>query len=138
MSAPRFLALSILLLTVIGPREIIAAEPDPIRVVWSDGHRSEVSEKQLKQHALSSKHPEYPREARRAHLEGSGFFVLNIDKRTGAVASVDIEKSTGSKVLDGYATSAFKTWRFKPGVFVRVRMPSVFYMRYYDNPWVFF
>lgn len=137
MSAPPSVALSILLLAIAGPLEIVAAEPDPIKVVWSDGRRSEISEKELKQHAVSSKRPEYPKEARRARLEGAGIFGLNIDKRTGAVTSVDIEQSTGSKLLDGYATSAFKTWRFKPGVFLRVRMPSVFYMQHYENPWVF-
>lgn len=129
---------SILLLAMAGPLEVAAAEPDPIRVVWSDGRKGEISEKQLKQNALSSKHPEYPKEARRAKLEGAGIFVLNVDKRTGAVITIDIEQSTGHKVLDGYALSAFMTWRFKPGVFLRVRMPSVFYMRHYENPWVFF
>jgi TonB family protein len=132
------LFVSILLLAMAGPLELVAAEPDPIRVVWSDGRKSEISEKQLKQHALSSRHPEYPREARRARLEGAGIFVLNIDKRTGAVSTIDIEQSTGHKVLDGYALSAFKTWRFNPGVFLKVRMPSVFYMQHYENPWVFF
>jgi TonB family protein len=129
---------SILLLALAAPLELVAAEPDPIRVVWSDGRKSEITEKQLKQHALSSKHPEYPREARRSKLEGAGIFVLNIDKRTGAVTTIDVEKSTGHKVLDGYALSAFKTWRFRPGVFLQVRMPSVFYMQHYENPWVFF
>ena len=125
MSARLFIAFS-----------IIAAQPDPIRVVWVDGHRSEMSEGELKRNTVSSKRPEFPIEARRAGLSGAGIFALNIDRKTGAVTSVDIETSTGSKVLDSYATAAFNTWRFKPGAFLRVRMPSAFNMRP-QNPWVF-
>jgi len=125
-------------LVMAGRLEVFGAQPDPIRVVWADGRRSEVSEGQLKQSIISSKRPDYPIEARRARLSGAGVFVLNVDKRTGVVTSVDIETSTGSKVLDGYATTAFNTWRFKPGVFLQVRMPSAFNMRRPENPWVFF
>ena len=132
-----FIPFSILMLLVAGRLESAADQPDPVKVVWGDGHRSEVSEKELKQYTVSSKRPEYPIEARRARLEGAGIFVLNIDKKTGAVTGVDIERSTGSKLLDGYATSAFKTWRFKPGMFLRVRMPSAFNIIRPVNPWVF-
>jgi TonB family protein len=135
MSARLLIAFSILLLLAAG-RGGIAAQPDPIRVVWGDGHRSEISEGDLKRNTVSLKRPEYPIEARRARLSGAGIFVLNVDKKTGAVTSVDVETSTGSKLLDGYATTAFNTWRFKPGTFLRVWMPSAFNMRP-QNPWVF-
>jgi TonB family protein len=137
MRARFFIPFSILMLLVSGRLESAADRPDAISVVWGDGHRSEVSEGQLKQNTVSSKRPEYPMEARRARLSGAGIFILNIDKRTGAVTGVEIETSTGSKLLDGYATSAFNTWRFKPGAFLRVRMPSAFNMRRPENPWVF-
>ncbi len=137
MRACFFIPFSILMLLVAGRLESAADRPDAISVIWGDGHRSEVSEGQLKQNTVSSKRPEYPMEARRARLSGAGIFILNIDKRTGAVTGVEIETSTGSKLLDGYATSAFNTWRFKPGAFLRVRMPSAFNMRRPENPWVF-
>jgi TonB family protein len=137
MPARCFIPFSILVLLVAGRLESAAEGPDAITVVWGDGHRSGVSERQLTQYTVSSKRPEYPIEARRARLSGAGIFVLNIDKRTGAVTGVDIETSTGNKLLDGYATSAFNTWRFKPGAFLRVRMPSAFNMRRPENPWVF-
>ncbi len=137
MPARFFIPFSILMLLFAGRLESASERPDPIRVVWGDGHRSEVSEGELKQYIVSSKRPEYPIEARRARLSGAGVFVLNVDKRTGAVATVDIETSTGSKLLDGYATSAFRTWRFKPGAFLRIRMPSAFNIRRPENPWVF-
>ena len=137
MRARFFITFAILMLSVAGRLESAAERPDAIAVVWGDGHRSGVSEGELKQYTVSSKRPEYPIEARRARLTGIGVFVLNIDKRTGAVTSVDVETSTGSKVLDGYATNAFKTWRFKPGAILRVRMPSAFNIRRPENPWVF-
>jgi TonB family protein len=137
VAARFFIPFSILMLSVAGRLESAAEQPDRVRVVWDDGHRSEVSERELKQYIVSSKRPEYPIAARRSRLEGAGIFVLNIDKKTGAVTGVDIERSTGSKLLDGYATSAFNTWRFKPGTFLRVRMPSAFIITRPVNPWVF-
>jgi TonB family protein len=139
MSARVLAAFSILI--IAGRLEAIAAaagnQPDPIRVTWADGHQSEVTEKELKRHAVFSVRPDYPIEARRARLEGAGFYVMNIDKKTGAVTKVDIETSAGNKVLDGYATTAFSKWRFKPGVLVRVRMPSAFIIWRPANPWVY-
>ena len=128
------------ILVIAGRLEVIAADsaqPDPIRVVWKDGRRSEISEKELKQHAVWSEHPEYPISARRAKISGAGVYVLHVDKKTGLVTQVDIELSTGSKTLDLYATSAFKRWRFVPGVFLEVRMPSAFHSARPENPWVY-
>jgi len=135
--------LSIPMLVVASRLEVIAAQPaqptqpDTIRVVWKDGRRSEISEKDLKQYTLWSERPEYPISARRAKITGVGVFVLHVDKTTGAVARVDIEISTGSKLLDLHATNAFKKWRFVPGTIIEVRMPSAFQLRRAENPWVF-
>jgi TonB family protein len=137
MSGRFLIPFSILMLSVTGRLEAAGQEPDAVNVVWADGHKSKVTEGELKQYTVSSKRPDYPMEARRARLSGAGIFVLNVDKRTGAVTSVDTETSTGSKVLDSYATSAFSAWRFKPGTFLKVRMPSVFNVRRPANPWVF-
>jgi TonB family protein len=117
--------------------EVIAAEPDRVRVVWKDGHKSEMSEKELKQYTSFSIRPEYPMEAQRAKITGAGIYLLYIDKITGGVARVEIETSAGSKLLDGYATTAFKRWQFKPGTFVQVRMPCAFNILRPINPWVF-
>jgi TonB family protein len=137
MPASWFIPFAILMALVAGRLQSATPVPEAITVVWGDGHRSGVSEKQLLQYTVSSKRPQYLISARRARLSGAGIFILNIDKRSGAVTSVDIETSTGSKVLDGYATTAFSTWRFKPGTFLQVRMPSAFNMRRPENPWVF-
>ncbi len=60
--------------------------------------------------------PEYPVQARREHLSGAGLLVLWVDRKTGVVTSVTVEKSTGHKILDDAGIRAFSQWRFKPGV----------------------
>lgn len=78
--------------------------------------------------AVSAPRPEYPYEARRAKLTGSGVCVMTVDTGSGAVTSAVMAQSTGSPVLDNAATSAFKRWRFKPGTVARVRTPITFTM----------
>jgi hypothetical protein len=75
MPARFFIPFSILMLLVAGWLESAAERPDAIFVVWGDGHRSEVSERELKQYTVSSKRPEYPMEARRARLSGAGILI---------------------------------------------------------------
>ncbi len=65
--------------------------------------------------ALYAPRPEYPLEARRRYLTGRGLLILHIDRKTGAVTSVEIAKSIGYKILDDAAVRAFRQWRFKPG-----------------------
>jgi TonB family protein len=58
--------------------------------------------------------PEYPFEARRRHIAGSGYFRLHVQARTGLVKLVEVEQSTGSQILDVAAINTYKLWRFKP------------------------
>ncbi len=67
--------------------------------------------------------PEYPYEARRAHLTGRGILIGEVDLKTGVVTSVRMEKSTGYRLLDQAALNAFRQWRFKPGKVSRFRTP---------------
>ena len=76
--------------------------------------------------ALSAPRPEYPYEARRQRLTGSGVAVLLVDSASGAVTSVSILRSTGSAVLDNAAISGFRRWRFKPGTISKVNAPITF------------
>lgn len=78
--------------------------------------------------AVSAPRPEYPYEARRSKLTGSGVCVMTVDTATGAVTSADMATSTGSPILDNAATSAFRRWRFKPGTVSKVRTPITFTM----------
>ena len=73
--------------------------------------------------AVKVVHPEYPYEARRSHIEGHGVLVAEVDYNTGKVTSVKMEKSTGSRILDQAALSAFIQWQFKPKTVRQFRTP---------------
>ena len=73
-------------------------------------------------YATASPGAGYPEAAQKAQLSGSGFYELQINK-AGVTTRVVILKSSGKPVLDQAAQSAFLKWRFKPGVFSRVRVP---------------
>ena len=90
--------------------------------VWSDGHSSSLSDEELIRNALASPGPAYPEEAQKAKVTGSGLYELRINK-SGTITSVVIVKSSASKVLDQAATTTFRRWRFKPGIFTSVRIP---------------
>lgn len=137
MLARGLIAFSAFLLSVASGLGVDKTEPDLVRVVWNDGHKSELSEKELKKYTSFSVRPEYPVRDQRAKITGGGMYLLHIDKMTGGVTRVEIETSTGSKLLDNYATTAFKRWQFKPGTFVQVRMPCAFNILRPVNPWVF-
>ncbi|MEN3370581.1 MAG: periplasmic protein TonB [Verrucomicrobiota bacterium] len=99
---------------------VVAAEKTS--AVWSDGHTSAVSDEELIRHALNSPGPGYPQQAQKTKAAGSGVYELRIDK-AGITKSVVIVKSSGSDVLDKAATTAFRAWRFKPGIFTSIRIP---------------
>ncbi len=67
--------------------------------------------------------PEYPYEARRSRITGHGVLVADVDYNTGKVTSVKMEKSTGSRILDQAALSAFRQWEFKPRKIRQFRTP---------------
>ncbi|MDQ6859791.1 MAG: TonB family protein, partial [Verrucomicrobiota bacterium] len=87
----------------------------PIPKTTSAGVAGPASLSSAKVFALSAPRPEYPYEARRQRLTGSGVAVLLIDPASGAVANVSIVRSTGSPILDNAAISGFRRWRFRPG-----------------------
>jgi protein TonB len=76
--------------------------------------------------ALTAPRPEYPYEARRQRITGSGIVVMTVDSATGRVANVSMAESTGSPVLDNAAVTAFRRWRFRPGTVSRIRAPITF------------
>ena len=76
--------------------------------------------------ALNAPRLEYPYEARRARVTGSGVALLTIDPATGYVTEVSMSRSTGNAVLDNAAISGFRRWRFKPGTVSKVQAPITF------------
>jgi TonB family protein len=98
------------------------AKPKPVGPV---GPMSMSSAKAV---AISAPRPEYPYEARRSKVMGSGVCVMTVDPGSGSVTSAEMAQSTGSPILDNAATSAFRRWRFKPGTVSKVRTPITFTM----------
>ena len=72
--------------------------------------------------------PEYPAEAQAQRLTGTGIFVLHVDPKNGLVRSIDIEKSTGHKLLDDASVKAFANLQFKRRLASRVKIPVSFVM----------
>ena len=68
---------------------------------------------------------QYPFEARRAKVTGSGVIVVSVGS-DGSVSDASMGVSTGSPILDNAATSAFRRARFKPGTVPRVKIPITF------------
>jgi TonB family protein len=83
---------------------------------------------ELKKATISSPQPVYPTIAREKRIQGSGMFKLSVAK-DGRVDSIQIVKSTGSKILDDAAEKALRQWRFKPGAVTKVNVPINFVSR---------
>ena len=73
--------------------------------------------------AINAPLPDYPYEAKRRNLSGSGVCVVTVDTATGRVTDATMSQSTGSPFLDKFTIQTFKNWRFKPGAVSQVRVP---------------
>src|SRR3954469_14225844 len=98
------------------------AKPKPV------GPMGPMSMSSAKAVAISAPRPEYPYEARRSKITGSGVCVMTVDTGSGAVTDASMAQSTGSPTLENAATSAFRRWRFNPGTVSKVRTPITFTM----------
>jgi TonB family protein len=76
--------------------------------------------------ALSAPLPEYPYEAKRSDVTGTGVCVMTVDIESGKVTDAIMAQSTGNAVLDKVTTETFKRWRFKPGTVSHVRVPITY------------
>ena len=77
---------------------------------------------------ISAPEPDYPREAREIRLEGRGKYKALVDLETGKVTKVEVEQSTGSKLLDSAAIGALRHWRLQPHTLSEFEMPVNFLM----------
>ena len=75
---------------------------------------------------LSMPRPQYPEEALRRHITGSGKCELLFDVNTGRVTRVLVLESSGSKLLNDAAVRAYLHWRARPGKVSRMRVPFTF------------
>jgi len=76
--------------------------------------------------AISTPLPNYPYEARRAHVTGSGVCIMTVDTGSGNVTSAAMTESTGNALLDKITTETFGKWRFKPGTVSQVQVPITY------------
>ncbi len=74
---------------------------------------------------VSKGNVQYPYEAKRARLTGSGIASVSVSP-SGTVTSVTMSKSTGHPSLDNAAVSGLRGARFKPGTVPTVRIPITF------------
>ena len=77
--------------------------------------------------AIFAPKPDYPIEARRRHITGSGVCMVTIDPN-GNVIDATMARSIGNPILDNAAVSAFRRWRFKPGTNSKIKIPIDFTM----------
>ena len=75
--------------------------------------------------AISAPRPEYPYEARRQRVTGSGVALLTVEAG-GSVTEVTMLRSTGNAVLDNATISGFRRWRFAPGTVSKVQTPVTY------------
>ncbi len=73
--------------------------------------------------AVSAPLPEYPYQAKRANITGSGICIMTVDSASGKVTDAMMAQSTGDAMLDKVTTNTFRRWRFKPGTVSQVRVP---------------
>ena len=75
---------------------------------------------------LYAPRPNYPYEARRGGVTGSGVVRLTVNSETGNVIEARMAQSTGSSVLDNTTVETLRRWRFKPGVASNVDVPITY------------
>jgi TonB family protein len=78
--------------------------------------------------AITAPAPVYPLECRVRGITGKGVVLVTVDRKTGIVVGARVLKSTGNKLLDGFALEALSRWRFKPGTVSQVTIPIAFEM----------
>lgn len=80
----------------------------------------------LKAVAIKAPIPDYPYQAKNAHITGSGVCVLLVDTASGRVTSATMAQSTGNEIGDKVTTNTFERWRFKPGTLSQVQVPITY------------
>jgi TonB family protein len=92
-------------------------------------HRSEEYSRKLPPwmvDCVSTLSPDYPLSDRASRHEGSGYFQVMLDVKTGAVTRVIVLKSTGFSALDVSAVLALRRWTWRPGKWKEIDMPVTF------------
>ena len=70
--------------------------------------------------------PNYPYEARRGGITGSGVAQLTVNSAAGNVIEARMAQSTGNAILDRATVETLLRWRFRPGVASNVEVPIAY------------
>jgi len=81
--------------------------------------------RQYKQTLISGRDLTYPPEALKLKQGGTGVFVMFL-RPDGSVKAVNIERSTGSSIIDSETKRTLLTYRFKPGTIQTQVFPVTF------------
>ena len=70
--------------------------------------------------------PNYPYEARRSGITGSGIAQLTVNSAAGNVLDARMVRTTGNSILDNATLETLRRWRFKPGIASNVDVPITY------------
>lgn len=113
-----------------GPETMERTElPNSLPPMMQPKAKLELTADEIRTFGIVTPQPEYPYEARRKQIEGSGLFALRLEK-TGAVRDVQVLQSTGNEMLDNASVKTLRRWRFVAGTFEQLVVPIRFVMRH--------
>jgi protein TonB len=75
---------------------------------------------------LFAPRPNYPYEARRSGITGSGIVQLTVNSEGGNVIEAHMAQSTGNAILNKETVETLRRWRFKPGVASNIDVPITY------------
>ena len=75
---------------------------------------------------ISAPLPKPVRNAQGEYLAGSGFVLVELEWKTGAIKSVKLVRSSGNKDLDDSVMTTLRGWKFKPATTTPVKIPFTF------------
>jgi periplasmic protein TonB len=70
--------------------------------------------------------PNYPYEARRGGVTGSGIAELVVNPESGIVIDARMSQSTGSEILDNATVETLRRWKLRPGVASNIAVPITY------------
>jgi TonB family protein len=110
------------------PPPVHAHRKRPIASIQSTnvGSRRATGASSAKALTLYAPKPNYPYEARRGGITGTGIAQLTVNVAAGYVTEARMAQSTGNAILDNATLAALKRWRFKPGVAENVDVPITY------------
>ncbi len=97
--------------------------------IFASSGWAEAPDKVLDRALLYAPAPEFPRQPRFDHVEGTVRLHATVDRQTGTVSTVSIEQSSGHQSLDNVAVRTLRQWRLKPQTLASFSIPFTFILK---------